>query len=336
MRPTRRHFLGTFAAAAASRGWAVPRSRMGIASTCYMTAWRPKDTYEFLEHCQALGAGGIQASLSSTDPLYLKKLRSRAEQAGMYLEFMIGMPKQDTSAFEAAVKAAKSAGGVCVRANCLPGRRYETFSDLTEWQRLNVEAHEAIDRALPIVEKHGMALALENHKDWTAAEMAALMKQKSSEYLGVCLDTGNNVSLLDDPMDAVELLAPYALSTHLKDIGVARYEDGFLLSEMPFGEGFLNLKQIVAAVRRARPKTKITLEMITRNPLEVPCLTDKYWVTFPSRNGKYLARTLRMVDANARKQILPRIDQLDKPAQKRLEEENVKQCLYYARQQLGL
>jgi sugar phosphate isomerase/epimerase len=254
----------------------------------------------------------------------------------MYLEFMIGMPKQDTSAFEAAVKAAKSAGGVCVRANCLPGRRYETFSDLTEWQRLNVEAHEAIDRALPIVEKHGMALALENHKDWTAAEMAALMKQKSSEYLGVCLDTGNNVSLLDDPMDAVELLAPYALSTHLKDIGVARYEDGFLLSEMPFGEGFLNLKQIVAAVRRARPKTKITLEMITRNPLEVPCLTDKYWVTFPSRNGKYLARTLRMVDANARKQILPRIDQLDKPAQKRLEEENVKQCLYYARQQLGL
>jgi hypothetical protein len=33
-----------------------------------MTAWRPKDTYEFLEHCQALGAGGIQVSLASTDP----------------------------------------------------------------------------------------------------------------------------------------------------------------------------------------------------------------------------------------------------------------------------
>ena len=194
-------------------------------------------------------------------------------------------------------------------------------------------ATNAIDRALRVVEKHGIPLALENHKDWTAAEIAAL---KSSEQLGVCLDTGNNISLLDDPMEVVETLAPYAVSTHLKDMAVARYKDGFLLSEMPFGEGFLNLKQIVESVRRARPKTKITHEMITLNPLEVPCLTEKYWVTFPDRNGKYLARTLRMVDANSKKQVLPRIDHLDKPAQARLEEENVKQCLYYARQQLAL
>jgi sugar phosphate isomerase/epimerase len=308
---------------------------MGIATTCYVTA-RPKDTYEFLERCQALGAGGIQATLASTDPAYIKKLRARAEQAGMYLEFMIGLPKEDTSAFEATVKAAKEAGGLCVRANCLPGRRYETFTALEEWQRLNAQAHRAIDRALRVVEKHGIPLALENHKDWTAAEMAALMKQKSSEQLGVCLDTGNNISLLDDPMEVVETLAPYAVSTHLKDMAVARVKDGFLLSEMPFGEGFINMKQIVESVRRARPKTKMTLEMITRNPLEVPCLTEKYWVTFPDRNGKYLARTLRMVDANAKQQVLPRIDHLDKPAQMRLEEENVKQCLYYARQQLGL
>jgi hypothetical protein len=43
-----------------------------------------------------------------------------------------------------------------------------------------------------------------------------------------------------------------------------------------------------------------------------------------------------MIDANAKKQELPRIDQLNKPAQLRLEEENVKQCLFYAREQLGL
>jgi sugar phosphate isomerase/epimerase len=333
---TRKQFLLSAAASAASPLWAVPRTQMGIATTCYMTVWRPKDTYEFLEHCDALGAGGIQASLSSTDPAYIKKLRSRAEQAGMYLEFMIGLPKADTSAFEAMVKAAKEAGGLCVRANSLPGRRYETFASLEEWKRLNADAQKAIDRALPIVEKHGIPLALENHKDWTAEEMAALMRQKSSEHLGVCLDTGNNISLLDDPMEVVEILAPYTVCSHVKDMGVARYKDGFLLSEMPFGEGFLNLKQIVSTIRQARPKTKITLEMITRNPLEVPCLAEKYWVTFPDRNGKYLARTLRLVDANTRKQPLPRLDQLDKPAQLRLEEENVKQCLHYAREQLSL
>src|ERR1022692_3700829 len=117
---TRRQFLLASAAATASTARAVPRSGMGIASTCYMTAWRPRDTYEFLEHCQALGAGGIQATLSSTDPAYVRRLRSRAEQAGMYLEFMIGMPKEDTSPFEATLKAAKEAGGLCARANCMP------------------------------------------------------------------------------------------------------------------------------------------------------------------------------------------------------------------------
>ena len=333
---TRKQFLLASAAAAVSPALAARRSQMGIASTCYMTVWRPRDTYEFLQHCQALGAGGIQAFLSSTDPAYVKKLRSRAEEAGLFLEFMIGMPKEDTAAFEATVKAAKEAGGLCVRANTMPGRRYESIDTLEEWKRLDAAARKAIDRALPIVERHGIPLAIENHKDWTAAEMAALMKQKSSEHLGVCLDTGNNISLLDDPMEVVEVLAPYTICSHVKDMGVAGYQDGFLLSEMPFGEGFLNMKQVVSTIRQARPKAKITLEMITRNPLEVPCLTDKYWVTFPERNGKYLARTLRMVDANEKNAPLPRLDPLEKRAQMRLEEDNVKQCLFYAREQLGL
>jgi sugar phosphate isomerase/epimerase len=65
-------------------------------------------------------------------------------------------------------------------------------------------------------------LAIENHKDWTADEMAALMKEKASRWLGVCLDTGNNIALLDDPMATVEALAPYAISTHIKDMGSRR------------------------------------------------------------------------------------------------------------------
>jgi hypothetical protein len=80
----------------------------------------------------------------------------------------------------------------------------------------------------------------------------------------------------------------------------------------------------------------MTLEMITRNPLQVPCLTDRYWATFPDRNGEYLARTLRMVREGARKRGLPLVDGLDREAQLRVEEDNVKQSLHYARMQLGL
>jgi sugar phosphate isomerase/epimerase len=333
---TRREWLAG-AAAAATPVLGVPRTGMGIATTSYMTARRPHDTYQFLEYCHSFGAGGIQASLASLEPAYLKKLRDRAGQLDMYIEVMAELPKEDTTEFERTVQSAKDAGAVCIRTACLGGRRYEDFSNLTDWQAFVARSKAAIDRALPIVMRHQMPLAIENHKDWTAQELAALVKSRSSEYLGVCLDTGNNISLLDSPMDVIETLAPLAFSTHFKDMAVEPYADGFLLSEVPLGEGIVDLHGAVAAIRRARLKTRFTLEMITRNPLQVACLTDQYWTTFPDRNGRFLANTLRLVrDAAGRLQHLPRVDQESHAGLMHLEEENVKQSLHYARTRLGL
>ena len=56
-------------------------------------------------------------------------------------------------------------------------------------------------------------------------------------------------------MEVIERLAPYAVSTHVKDMGVSFYEDGFLLSEVVLGEGFLDLPRMISAVHKARPKT---------------------------------------------------------------------------------
>ncbi len=331
---TRRQLL---LAAAAIPAFGVPRTAMGIATTSFMTARRPRDTYEFLEYCHSLGASGIQASLVSLDPAYLRKLRERAGQLAMYFEVMAELPKQDSTEFEHRVQAAKDAGAVCIRTACLGGRRYEDFSSLADWQAFVARSKAAIDRALPIVTRLQIPLAIENHKDWTAQELASLVKDRSSEYLGVCLDTGNNIALLDDPTNVIETLAPYAISTHFKDMAVEPYADGFLLSEVPLGEGIVDLSGAVSAIRRARPKTNFTLEMITRNPLEVPCLTDRYWTTFPDRNGRFLAGTLRLVhDAAARLQPLPRVDHESPEGLLQLEEENVKQSLYYARTRLGL
>src|SRR5690348_8947428 len=130
---TRRELL-LGAAAAATPAFAVPQTSMGIATTSFMSARRPHDTYEFLEYCHSLGAGGIQASLASLEPAYLKKLRARAEQAGMYIEVMIEIPKEDATEFELGMQAARDVGAVCVRTACLGGRRYEDFSSLPDWQ----------------------------------------------------------------------------------------------------------------------------------------------------------------------------------------------------------
>jgi sugar phosphate isomerase/epimerase len=332
----------TFLSAAAAGAWAAkaaePRCKMGIASTSYLSFGRPKDTLEFLEHANTLGAGGIQMQLTSRDSGYIQKLRARAGQLGMYFEVIAPLPGKDgAAAFEDTVAAASAAGALAIRVNCLPGRRYENFTSLADWEKAVAQSHVNIDAALRIVEKHRVPLAIENHKDWTAGEMAAFMKEKASRWLGVCLDTGNNIALLDDPMAAVEALAPYAVTTHVKDMGVAPYPDGFLLSEMPLGEGMLDMRRIVDTIRRARPEARLNLEMITRDPLKVPCLTDAYWATFPERDGLYLARTLRMArDRQPKDHPLPVVSGLAREAQLRLEEDNVQKSLVYARQHLGL
>ncbi|MBV9767771.1 MAG: sugar phosphate isomerase/epimerase [Acidobacteriaceae bacterium] len=307
--------------------------QMGIATTSYMTAWRPQDTSEFLERCHALGAAGIQAPINGD----LKAIRARAEQLNMYIEAMVPLPHDgDTSAFEQSLKNAEAVGAIALRSACLGTRRYETFSSLADWQAFVARSNASLEAAVPILEKHKLPLGLENHKDWTVDELVALLKRYSSEYLGTCLDFGNNISLLDDPMDVVEKLAPYAVSTHLKDMGVAPYPDGFLLSEVLLGDGFLDLSRMVSLVRQSRPNTRFSLEMITRDPLKVPCLTDKYWVTFPDRNGLYLARTLRLVQEKQSSKSVPHVSQLSHEEQLRVEEENVVSCLRYAHEKLSL
>src|SRR5690348_13274981 len=141
---TRRELL-LGAAASATPVFAAPRTSMGVATTSLMTARRMHDTYEFLEYCHALGAGGIQASLASVDPAYLKKTRARADEFGMYIEVMVELLEEDPAEFERTVAAAKDVGAVCVRTACLGGRRYEDFSNLTDWQAFVARSQRAID-----------------------------------------------------------------------------------------------------------------------------------------------------------------------------------------------
>lgn len=320
---------------AAGTGMAATRSKMGVATTCFLTARRPSDPLEFLEYCNSLGAGGIQAAIPNGDLAVARKIRARSEQLGMYVETMAPLPKDgNTELFEKHVLAAKEAGAIAMRTGCLSGRRYETFNTIEDWRSFVNVSKRSVAAAVPVLEKHKFPMALENHKDWTVEEMLALLKEHSSEYFGVLMDTGNNLSLLDDPMQLVEAFAPYTAATHLKDMGVEENRTGFLLSEMVLGQGFLDIARIVATVRSKRPKTRITLEMISRNPLDIPCLTDKYWVTFPDRKGIALARTLSLVRAKTQK--LPRMDGMDKPAQLKWEEDNVKASLAFANQQLQL
>ena len=330
---TRRECLLGFA------GWAAvstPRTAMGLGPYSFPQSRRSSEALEFLEYARSLGAGGAQVTLKSFDSDYLKQVREYAERWGMYVEVDAPLPKDDSTRFEALARAAREIGALCLRTVCLGGRRYEVFSSPEQWKQFVGEAKERLRRALKLAEKYRVPLAVENHKDWTLEEMVTLLKEFGSEYLGACVDFGNNIALLDDPTEVVEGLAPYAMSTHVKDMAVEECAEGFWLAEVPLGEGFLDLPRLVGRIRQARPQIRFSLEMITRNPLKVPCLTDQYWASFPERPGRCLARTLSLVRAHPPSRPLPRLDELDEAARRRLELENVLRCLDYARQTLGL
>jgi sugar phosphate isomerase/epimerase len=321
------------------------KNRLGICTYSYHLHWAAaraknpkaafKDPLEFLDYCHGLGAGGVQVGLGTADAA---KLRTRAEKHGMYIEGQVRLParKAELPRFEAELRAAAQAGAAVVRSVLLSGRRYETFDSARAFRQFVVQARQSLALAEPVLKKHKVRLAVENHKDCRLPELLELVKRLSSAHVGICLDTGNSIALLEDPLAVVEGYAPWTFSTHFKDMAVAEYEDGFLLAEVPLGEGFLDLKKIIAILQKQAPQVRFNLEMITRDPLKVPCLTKKYWATLEMVPGSQLAQALALVRARANKKPLPRVAALSLEEKLKREDENVKKSINYARAHLGL
>ncbi len=327
------------AEASASKGY------LGGAPTSFtvrlMLARTGKRPFDMVEHCHNLGLAGAETTLPSTDPAVVRKLRTQAETYNMKLVLNTRLPKQesDISQFDAAVAACKETGAIALHA-AMTARRYEQFDSLKAFQDNFAQCQASIALAEPVLRKHRMKLAIENHKGWRADEQAAWMKRVGSEWVGVCLDFGNNLALCEPPDETFELLSPYAIFCHIKDMGVENYPDGFLLSEVSLGQGIINLKQRVEALRSKDPNMLFCLEMITREPLKIPVFTDQYWATFndpaaplPARD---LAKVLDLVRKNPPKSPLPRTSGLNEEEQIKAEDDYNRQCIAYARQNLSL
>ncbi len=290
------------------------------------------------KHLHEIGAGGGQIGVNNWNADYVKEIRDLKESSGMWLEGQIRLPKSDNdvATFEKNIISAKEAGIEIIRVACLSGRRYVNFKTIEDWQVFKKASLKSVRLAESVVRKHRVKLAIENHKDWSADELVDLLKHFDSEWLGCNLDTGNNISFLENPYEVVEKLAPYTLTTHFKDMGIQEYKDGFLLSEVPFGEGFLDLNRMAMTMRKHNPQVKFNLEMMTRDPLKIPFLTEDYWATFGDRTGKDTAMTLKLLKENYQDKALSQVSSKPFHEQLALEEDNQLACLDYARSELGL
>ena len=323
------------------------RSRLGLVA--YNCAFRRKwmqqrdpkfelfEPLNFLKHCREVGAGGMQVSLGVLDAARVKSLKEFAAEHSLCVDGIVNPPKDDgdLARFEAEIRTAAEVGVQAVRTVVMPGRRYEQFKSLAEVREAEAKALKMLELAAPIVTKHRVKLAVENHKDQRLDERLALYKHLSCEFIGATVDTGNSFALLDDPYGAIEALAPYAFTVHFKDQALREYEQGLLLADIPLGQGSFDMPRIATILKRAKPDIRLMLELITRDPLKVPCLSDKFWATMPHVSGNDLARTLRFVREHPAK-TLQEVGSLSLEKQVALEDANIAASLKYSRDVLGM
>jgi 3-oxoisoapionate decarboxylase len=343
----RRMLQVTLAGLSAGLTGAAPgnRTRMGLGIHSFgihtrmdRTAGRDfTDPLSFLEYAHSLGAGGVQVEVGARDETYTRRLRERMESLGLYLESQTRLPNapNEVEQFEMEMRASKEAGATVMRI-AMGGRRYEDLTSRDQFNAYVKQCRRRLELAEPVARRHGMRLAVENHKDLLIAEFIQLLETISSEFVGVCVDTGNSIALLENPIDVVEAYAPWSMAAHLKDAVVCRYRDGFLLGDPVLGTGILDLPRICKILLEAKPDLRFSLELITRDALEIPCLMEEYWATFPDVPGAALAQALRWVEQHATPKEMPQVGNLTPEAHMQLEERNIVESIDYAARRLAL
>ncbi|HEX7859378.1 MAG TPA: TIM barrel protein [Verrucomicrobiae bacterium] len=324
------------------------RTKLGLVTYCFNLAAKNygtvaaarnfSDPVVFIEQAASLGASAVQIPFGICNASRIWTIRDAAERQKIALESTVSLPKNDPDLerFDAELRTLRELGVKIARTVLLPGRRYEQFRDILEYANTMRAATKALSDAEKIARKHEIKLALENHKDQTTEERLALLEQFSSEHIGACLDIGNNISLLEDPVETARAFAPWTLSVHFKDQGVREYEGGFLLADVPVGHGAINLREIINIVRAKKPSVGFHLELITRDPLRIPIHNDSYWRTLDGIKAPRLAQTLAMLKQHSSTKDFPLISKLSPEEQVSAERANIEQSLRYSAEQLGL
>ena len=100
----------------------------------------------------------------------------------------------------------------------------------------------------------GIKLAVENHGgDLQAREMKMMVEAVGTDVMGVCLDSGNPVWMLEDPHMTLEMLIPYAETSHVRDSAVWKVPEGIAVRWVNMGEGNVDIDGWIQKFVAAKP-----------------------------------------------------------------------------------
>ncbi len=309
----RREFLATAAAAPAAAS-AMSTSTTPLGVDLFSIRSSGFTPFEFLDHSHKLGATVVHFSeirfLGSLEDDHLKKVRAHADKLGMRIE--AGMrsicptsksfdPKDGTAEEQLLrmIHAAKILGSPFVR--CFLG----SMADRP------VESHiestvKVLKSAKSKIVDSGVKVAVENHAgDMQGHELKTLIEEAGKDYVGAVIDSGNPLWAIEDPHVTLETLAPYALTSHVRDSAVWRTEDGIAVAWTRMGEGNVRIDEWVRKYTRLCPGKALSLEIIVIPSRTFKVFDHQFWDAYRNVPAWNFTRFLEIAERGKPIEVTP-------------------------------
>ncbi len=306
-RMRRRIFLASAAAAGAPAAAANAPVRFGIDLFSIRSQnWTP---FQYLDYCAKWNTKVVHFSeirfLGGLDPAHLKAVRAHAEKLRIALEIGMRSICPSSKAFDAAqgtaeeqiarmIDAAVTVGSPIVRAFL------GTMADRTG--PIPIEGHienaaKALRGARAKARDANVRIAIENHAgDMQGRELKTLVEEAGKDFVGVCLDSGNPLWTIEDPLLTLEILAPFVLTSHVRDTAVWREKEGVAVKWVRMGEGNIGIGRYAERFQELCPGKPFSLEVIVTAPRTYAWKDEKFWDAYRKTPAWEFARFLALAD----------------------------------------
>ena len=231
---------------------------------------RQLSTFELFELGVSLGLDGFHLDdgvLETLESPFLEEVGSAAREKALYLEYNMSL---DLGGFgigiqhdlEQGIKTAMHLGADIVKISMdLPRPRPRAGSRFHPKVMPYLEhTLNQLKQAAPLAQSLNIKLALENHCDSFSEEILWVVEHADHPSVGACIDTMNAWHMTEDPMKAIENLAPVAFTNHFRDDRIEFKRDGFHVKGTAVGDGDIDMKTAYHWIRDHSPTNRVNIE----------------------------------------------------------------------------
>ena len=184
----------------------------------------------------------------------------------------------------------------------------------------------------------GVKIAVENHAgDMQAWELVTLMEAAGKDYVGANLDSGNATWTMEDPLASLETLAPYVLTTSLRDSAIWESTNGATVQWTAMGDGTVDVKTFFKRFAELCPGVPVHIETISGFNREIPYLKEEFWKAWPKARAKDFARFVALAKKGKPRDPWKAPEGSDrKLAEQEYQRNDIERSLRYCKEELGL